>query len=570
MKISYVIIVLNGMPFIEFSLKAIYKSAYEIIIVEGAVKTCMFAAKPNGSPVDGTSEFLNSFPDPNNKIKIIRGKWSDKCAMQNKALECISGDYVWLIDADEVYSKAEIQKVILLLERYPQITLMNFFPYHFWKGFDYIISTPVFTKEAYSSKRVFKFVPGARFNTHRPPTMVYPPGKIRKQCVLTAKTMMDKGVRSFHYSYVLDSQVLEKIEWRCRRCSVQVRGVDRMEWYTEGFLKWTPENRLEIEKKYPTHTSDPKASTELYTGPHPKVIQGYVERFRKESSYRAFLDLKTKERLAAGGAVKSLIFKCDYHKGDCHHSRMFLKNIVKSNPGWKFYRRHEMERTLHDVPMEYIIENIPGIPVVDFWVGAKKQKFLNLQGPKRLYLGIWPGALKALWNDICTEHHLVCDTSDYIAEIDYSMFETEKIDAFFSTIKKPCVIVSNGIVRSGQAHNFSMDPIIDKLKPFFTIVTTKDRNKLGEYFIGDIVKRPDEDLSELSYLSTKAYAFIGRSSGPYVFSLVKENYNSLLKMICIAKDPEAVYWDAHNSYWISSALDIKVLVAKISKILGVE
>lgn len=269
--------------------------------------------------------------------------------------------------------------------------------------------------------------------------------------------------------------------------------------------------------------------------------------------------------------MKSLIFKCDYHKGDCHHSRMFLKNIVRSNPSWKFYRRHEMERTLHDVPMEYITNDIPGIPVTDFWVGAKKQKFLDLQGPPgRRYCGIWPGALKALWDDICKEHGLICDTSDYIAEIDYSMFETGKIDRFLSAIKKPCVVVSNGIVRSGQAHNFSMDPIIDKLKPFFTIVTTKDRKKSGEYFIGNIVKRTDEDLSELSYLSTKAHAFIGRSSGPYVFSLVKKNYNGKLKMICIAKDKEAVYWDADNSYWMSSSLSIGILVAKISKILGVE
>ena len=66
-------IVLNGMPFIEFSLKAVYPLAHEIIIVEGAVKKCLFAANPDGSSNDGTVEFIKNFPDQKNKINMIQG-----------------------------------------------------------------------------------------------------------------------------------------------------------------------------------------------------------------------------------------------------------------------------------------------------------------------------------------------------------------------------------------------------------------------------------------------------------------------------------------------------------------
>ncbi|MCP4745727.1 MAG: hypothetical protein GY874_06235, partial [Desulfobacteraceae bacterium] len=52
-KFSIVMIVLNGMPFIEAALKSIYGAAHEIIIVEGAVEKCMFSANSDGSSTDG-------------------------------------------------------------------------------------------------------------------------------------------------------------------------------------------------------------------------------------------------------------------------------------------------------------------------------------------------------------------------------------------------------------------------------------------------------------------------------------------------------------------------------------
>jgi hypothetical protein len=243
-----------------------------------------------------------------------------------------------------------------------------------------------------------------------------------------------------------------------------------------------------------------------------------------------------------------------------------LKNIAKNNPGWKFYRFHMVERTLHDVPMEYIANGIHGIPMAETWIGQQRARFTGPWKPRGF--GICPDAYKSMFKAICEEYKLVCDTTDYIPTIDYSLFDIQKIDDFLSSIRRPCVIVSNGDVLSGQAPNFSMDPIVEKLKSYFTVVTTKNRKQEGEYYIGDIVKREDEDLSELSYLSTKAYAIIGRSSGPYIFSVVKENFNGKLRMICIANDEGGLYWEnANNDYWIPSSDGMNIILDKVMDIL---
>ena len=38
------------------------------------IASCLFAANEDGSSKDGTVEFIKSFPDPGNKIKLIQGR----------------------------------------------------------------------------------------------------------------------------------------------------------------------------------------------------------------------------------------------------------------------------------------------------------------------------------------------------------------------------------------------------------------------------------------------------------------------------------------------------------------
>jgi len=272
MKVSFVIIVLNGMPFIKAALRSIYGFAYEIIIVEGAVEKCKFAANSDGSSKDGTVEFVKAFPDPQAKIKLVQGQWPEKCEMQNKALELCSGDYIWIIDSDEIYKEEDIDVIIEILEEDSAITQVNIPILHFWRGFDYIIHSEILNN--IETPRIFKLDKPCLFITHRPPALFCKQqGKTAAEMnVLQASVLRKNGIYLYHYSYVLNEQVKQKIELYKRYGWGESWGLDLDDWYSNCFLKWTPENKNEIEKKYGIWTCDKNSGTERFLGTHPKSI----------------------------------------------------------------------------------------------------------------------------------------------------------------------------------------------------------------------------------------------------------------------------------------------------------
>jgi FkbM family methyltransferase len=286
---SFVTIVLNGMPFLEFALRAVYEFAHEIIIVEGAVKSCRFAAKPDGSSTDGTVECIRNFPDPQKKIRLIQGAWPEKCEMQNAALEHVTGDYVWLMDADEIYRRADLEKVRGLLRKDGSIMQINLIPDNFWKGFDHIFVSPKFLEPAAHYRRIFKFVPGARFTSHRPPTMVHPGSKrsTEQMNCIPGDVTRAMGIVPFHYSYVVESQVAQKVELYNRYGWGKQWKLDLNEWMRECWQKWTPENRAGIESRYPVWTGGGDSRTEPFSGEHPEVMREFIQRWREQKPAEA-------------------------------------------------------------------------------------------------------------------------------------------------------------------------------------------------------------------------------------------------------------------------------------------
>ncbi|MHC4242105.1 MAG: glycosyltransferase family 2 protein, partial [Planctomycetota bacterium] len=277
-KLSFIYIVLNGMPFFEYSLKSIYDFAHEIIIVEGAVDKCMFAANPDGSSKDGTVEFIRSFPDTEKKIKFIQGQWPEKCEMTDEALKYVTGDYVWLIADDEVYRKEDLQKILELLRANPGVTQIDLIPYNFWKGLEYIFESEKFSDEGYQYPGPIKYLKGSQFINHRPVQLKYP------DYVFTANKLnridgtetKELGIHLFHYSYVLNEQVAQKIRFYHNRGSGTGWGIDLAKWYNECYLKWTVSNRKQIEAQYPVWTGDINSQTLPFEGSHPQVMIEYI------------------------------------------------------------------------------------------------------------------------------------------------------------------------------------------------------------------------------------------------------------------------------------------------------
>lgn len=284
-EISFVIIVLNGMPFIKFCIEALYDSAHEILIIEGAVENCMFAANSDGSSLDGTVECIRNFPDPAHKIRLIQGRWPEKLEMQNAALEYVTGNYVWLVDSDEIYKKEDIAHIKALLAGDRTITQFNFIPDNFWKGFDHIFVSPLFYQQDYHYRRLFKYIPGATFTSHRPPTMVWPGSTKTTESIhlVDGQKTRKMGIFPYHYSYILDSQVRQKIELYNRYGWGNMWNIDMCMWFEKGFLAWTPERRKTIERLYPPWTGDRNSCTVEFQGEHPEVMKKFIENFKKQA-----------------------------------------------------------------------------------------------------------------------------------------------------------------------------------------------------------------------------------------------------------------------------------------------
>ena len=284
--LSFVIIVLNGMPFLEYCINALYDIAHEIIVVEGAVETCRFAANPDGSSVDGTVEHLKGRPDPDGKLRLLQGLWPEKVHMQNAALELVTGNYVWLVDSDEIYKREDLATIKNLLAQNPSITQVNFIPDNFWKRLDTIFVSPLFFEAGCHYRRLFKYVPGAVFTTHRPPTMVWPGASqtTEEMELIGGKLTRAMGIIIYHYSYLLDAQVQQKIELYNRYRWGEGWNVDLNEWYRECFLKWTPETAQQIESRYPVWTGDRRSRTFSFTGTHPEEMLPYIEAWRAKEA----------------------------------------------------------------------------------------------------------------------------------------------------------------------------------------------------------------------------------------------------------------------------------------------
>ena len=60
------------------------------------------------------------------------------------------------------------------------------------------------------------------------------------------------------------------------------------------------------------------------------------------------------------------------------------------------------------------------------------------------------------------------------------------------------------------------------------------------------------NLNEISYLSTKCDLIIGRSSGPYTFCIVEENYNKN-KLICLCDEYSSSWFMDNEDYDIKSS-----------------
>jgi len=211
LRFSFGMIVFNGEPFLHEVLESVYDFAHEIIVVEGPDRNALPMAGSDGGSRDRTVEILTGFPDPKGKLRVIRGQWKNKDEQSNRYIQEATGDYIWEIDDDEVYKPADLEKTERLLLDDPDRTAVSFYWQNFFKSFNRVmVADP-----PYEVWRLFRFRPGYVFKTHRPPTVVDPRTGIAMNEVnpLRADRLADEGIYIYHYSYMFDRQVKDKIKY---------------------------------------------------------------------------------------------------------------------------------------------------------------------------------------------------------------------------------------------------------------------------------------------------------------------------------------------------------------------
>ena len=224
-RITFGIIVLNGEPFTRYCLRALYRYAYEIIVVEGGHEDARSVCTPDGHSVDGTLETLYDFKkeeDPENKLQIITktGFWpkTDELGRhrtpQSRAYaERATGDYLWQIDIDEFYKNEDMDAILKMLKQDPSISGITFPFINFWGDIHYRIEGWKFLRGGSYCHRVFKWGPGYSYLTHEPPTILNEKGTdLRMLNWINGKRMKRKGIFMYHYSHLFPWQVRQKVQ----------------------------------------------------------------------------------------------------------------------------------------------------------------------------------------------------------------------------------------------------------------------------------------------------------------------------------------------------------------------
>ena len=273
MKIAFGMIVFEGDYVLKECLEQVYPFAEQILISEGPVS--YWQGQGRTTSLDDTNKILDEFPDPDNKITVVHGQFTEKDDQCRAYMEHINDDidYIWNLDSDEVYKSEDIVKIIDMLESVKPTTVCVR-SCSFYGGFDDYLTGFELNRDNFL--RILKFEPGATWLTHRPPTLRYPNNMnvIRKH--MDSETLWGGwGVQMYHYSYTFPDQVYKKVSYYKDSVSKD-NCID--DYFNRVYLPWVAGDKDGVESQFlGPHEFKPHyrgaCYTAKFTGTHPKAIQ---------------------------------------------------------------------------------------------------------------------------------------------------------------------------------------------------------------------------------------------------------------------------------------------------------
>ena len=280
-KVSFGMIVLNGLPLLPYNLRAIYPFAHQIIVVEGAAPGAATIATPDGHSRDGTLRELRRFAreeDPGGKLLLVTaedeghgdGFWPGEKDEESRAYAArATGDYLWQVDVDEFYMPDRIERILQVLVDRPGIMAVTFPTLNFWGSPDYVVDGWYLRRGAARCHRLFRWGPGFTYATHRPPTVLDEAGRdTRSVGWLDARATARLGVAMYHYSLLFPALVAEKVDYYSNW------GLFGDSFERERGQEWLADSYLTLRRPYRVHNAYRHPSwLRRFDGPVPPQIR---------------------------------------------------------------------------------------------------------------------------------------------------------------------------------------------------------------------------------------------------------------------------------------------------------
>jgi hypothetical protein len=250
-----------------------------------------------------------------------------------------------------------------------------------------------------------------------------------------------------------------------------------------------------------------------------------------------------------------IYFYNTFHNGDVHYSRTFVRDMMKKLGDNEYYYLHnnnpDILKDIKNLKQDKVFDSFNNwqlrskYPItysnrihkngddiyINTWVGQENWMTLNGLNRNRdmRYCSLY--SLYELYQDTykCLDIKLE-NIEYYLPEIDFNYVERQNIDIFMSNVNFDYkVLISNNFPRTIRIE-IDFDKVVDilslKYPNVLFILTDKiNINRKNVFFTSDIINLKS-DLIEIGYLSTYCDMIVGRPSGPYCFTMVKDNFNN--------------------------------------------
>lgn len=274
MKVCFCGIVFNGDFILEEAIRT-FQPYGKVVFVEGPVK--YYRDRGYLTSLDDTNNIL-----ARNSVDVIHGQWQEKDdeARAVSQLIPLDTDFVWWIDADEVYQDKTIEQVLKLLQT-NEWDAMSFKAMSFYGGFDRVMTG--FESE-FETHRIQRWYPNAAWSGHRPPTVNAPDGRPwREHRYVNHEATAAAGWYMYHYSYVLPSAMKAKSEY------YHTWTQTIPDYFNRVYLPWVTGDDVaknEIESRFwGVHDWLPSRRGDCYTarfsGDHPREIAKSLPRLKQ-------------------------------------------------------------------------------------------------------------------------------------------------------------------------------------------------------------------------------------------------------------------------------------------------